>query len=519
MKNLALLVIQLIVGWITVGSYAQSQRTTAESVTNAMRRATQYMVDSVSTNGAYARLYTADFSRRWHELEAYKSQVRIEEPGTLGMGNLYLDAYHITGDEYYYQAAVKVAEALVWGQMDCGGWHYFIDFAGDRSLKAWYRTIGKHAWGFEEHYYYRGNATFDDEVTSGAARFLLRMYLEKLDPAFKPALDKAIAFILESQYPLGGWPQRYPLKDDYTSHYTFNDNVIAGNLEFLIDCYATLGGERFLDPIRRAMNFYLLTQQGDPQPGWAQQYDEKLQPASARNYEPAAIVTGQTYDNIRMLMKFYRYTGDRRFLTRIPDAIAWLEQVRLPDSLTNGGKRTHPFFVEIGTNRPLWAHRSGSGVYDGKYWVDYNTDDLYGYGDNTVIGVNYLKDEYNALLALPIDQVTQDSPLKIGQVPLKDTGKHYFAKKAPAPNGKVDEATIREIIKGLDSQGRWLSKHEWISDPYTVDAASGQGSNTAMHSDPVSAEWILDPSDSDYISVAVYIKNMRSLLAYLASRK
>ncbi len=66
--------------------------------------------------------------------------------------------------------------------------------------------------------------------------------------------DKAIAFILESQYPLGGWPQRYPLKyeyskngnPDYTSYYTFNDDVIWENINFLIQCYLTLGEERLL---------------------------------------------------------------------------------------------------------------------------------------------------------------------------------------------------------------------------------------------------------------------------------
>src|SRR5690606_23841 len=116
-------------------------------------------------------------------------------------------------------------------QHHTGGWNYMIDFAGEASLKQWYNTIGKNGWGFEEHNHYYGNATFDDEVTVNAAKFLLRVYLEKLDPNIKPSLDKAINFIIESQYPLGGWPQRYPLKDDhprgewadYTPFYTFND--------------------------------------------------------------------------------------------------------------------------------------------------------------------------------------------------------------------------------------------------------------------------------------------------------
>ena len=84
---------------------------------------------------------------------------------------------------------------------------------------------GKHGWRLEEFQHYWGNATFDDAGTAEAARLLLRLYVEKRDPKYRPALDKAIQFVLDSQYPIGGWPQRYPLrhefakpgKPDYTS--------------------------------------------------------------------------------------------------------------------------------------------------------------------------------------------------------------------------------------------------------------------------------------------------------------
>ena len=35
-----------------------------------------------------------------------------------------------------------------------------------------------------------------------------------------------------------------------------------------------------------------------------------------------------------------------------------------------GGGRTHPTFVEIGTNKPLYVHRTGSNVVNGRYYVD-----------------------------------------------------------------------------------------------------------------------------------------------------
>jgi hypothetical protein len=134
------------------------------------------------------------------------------------MGHLFLDAYHATRDEYYYQAAEKAAGALIWGQLPSGGWNYVVDFAGERSLRDWYDTVGKNAWRMEEFQHYWGNATFDDVGTADSAKLLLRLYVEKHDPRYKPALDKAIRFVLDSQYPSGTWPQRFPLKSEFFRH-------------------------------------------------------------------------------------------------------------------------------------------------------------------------------------------------------------------------------------------------------------------------------------------------------------
>lgn len=67
-----------------------------------------------------------------------------------------------------------------------------IDFAGESSLKRWYHTIGKNRWRLEEFQHYYGNDTYDDDVTSDAARFLLKNKFQKKDPRHKAAIDKAI---------------------------------------------------------------------------------------------------------------------------------------------------------------------------------------------------------------------------------------------------------------------------------------------------------------------------------------
>jgi hypothetical protein len=227
------------------------------------------MSEEAAVDGGYVWQYLPDFSRRWGELEATPTMIWVQPPGTATVGHLFLDAYHATGDEYYFEAAKAAADALIRGQHAAGGWNYVIDTAGEDSLKRWYETVGKNAWRLEEFQRYYGNATFDDAGTSEASQLLLRVYLEKRERKYRAPLEKAIAFVLDSQYANGGWPQRYPFvqsgglhgHEDYTPYITFNDDVAGENLEFLIYAYHGLatngrGDARLLDAINRGMDIF-----------------------------------------------------------------------------------------------------------------------------------------------------------------------------------------------------------------------------------------------------------------------
>ena len=531
-------VVMLVLIAVPLSAQKVNKKLLNESL-SSMEKATKFMLDSVSTNGGYVWLYLPDMSRRWGEMEAFDTMIWVQPPGTTSMGHLFLDAYHATGDPLYYEAAEKAAAAVIWGQLDCGGWNYIVDFAGDRSLKQWYSTIGKNGWRLEEFQHYYGNATFDDDVSSDAAKFLLRMYLEKLDPKYKYPLDKAIEFVLESQYPIGGWPQRYPLKHDfshhgkpdYTSFYTFNDDVVWENVNFLIQCYLTLGEERFLDPIYRGMNFYIITQQGKPQAGWGQQYTMDLKPAGARTYEPNAIMPGYTQAHIRLLMKFYRLTGETKFLEGIPAALEWLESARLPESMATGGS-THPTFVEIGTNKSIFVHRKGSNVVHGYYYVNYK-DDLPNvhYGMKGRIDVDRLRKEYENVLSMSVEEATKDSPL----IPGKFTGdglpqtyydiksRSYTASAIRYGNFKTpSEDAVQAVVDGLDSKGRWLVKHGSISNPYAGDGVKTETNDDYASKnvgDETDTSCYRDETDQNYISTREYINKMMVLVRYVASQR
>lgn len=522
---LALAGATILLGSPAVAGDAEPDRAT---VLATMKRATTFMVEEVAHQGGYVWNYLPDFSRRWGELEATTTMVWFQPPGTSTMGHLFLDAYHATGDEYYYRAAERTATAVVRAQLPCGGWNYVADLAGEQSLRRWYDTVGRNAWRLEEFQHYYGNATFDDGVTAEAATFLLRLYVEKRDPLHRPALEKAIGFVLAAQHEVGAWPQRFPPagqfslhgRPDYTGYLTFNDAVTAGNIEFLLRCWQALGDRTLPDPIRRGMDSFLLTQGPPTQPAWALQYTPDLAPAGARSYEPRAYATHTTAASIEQLIEFYRLTGERKYMARVPEALEWLDTVRLPSDLRSDD-RTHPTFLEIGTNRPLYLHREGSNVVNGRYFTNDNPDKLIThYGSFRRIDTAQLRRRYEAAAALPPAEAVKDSPLRpdAGRQPLP---RYFILEPEGYDSSTGPMATQRQvstILAGLNRQGYWPAPLHYTSHRYTSDGSvlpePGDFGATRV-GDATDTSTYPDPTPATGITTLAYIRNMGVLIRHL----
>lgn len=507
-----------------------------QQVLEVMKTATRFMMETVSYNGGFVWSYLPDLSRSWGELEAKRTMVWIQPPGTPTVGHLLLDAYHATGDEYYYEAAQKVASALIWGQLPCGGWNYVFDFAGENSLKQWYATIGKSAWRLEEFQHYYGNATFDDSGTMQAAKFLLRMYVEKDDPVYRYPLEKVIHFVLQSQYPSGGWPQRFPLmhdhpfrgKKDYSSFITLNDDVTPENIEFLIQCYQAIGLQNVKEPIYRAMNQLIVLQQGAPYAGWADQYYvEDMKPAHARSYEPRSINAGTTVRAIHLLMDYYRLTGETKFLAGIPAAIQYLESMELPAEearkygYTGNGRQgiLVPRFVDPDTGKPLYVHRVGSNVANGHYYTDQNiTNTIAHYSSGAFIDIASLKSAYNEIRTKPVEELIKDSPLlSTEQVPLPRFYTRIFSR------GGDKGGDVMQVVRSLTKEGYWLTPLQQISNPYKECPDMEPSKETKYASTFVGDEFDTSCYTSEEpvmgISTAVYVSNMMKCIQFLESKK
>ncbi len=528
--------------FITLPNIGLADSSVREQALRTMKSASQFMLEKASYRGGFVWSYLPDFSRQWGELEARRTMVWMQPPGTSSVGHLMLDAYHSTGDEFYYQGAQKVAAAIIFAQHASGGWNYVADYAGEASLKDWYATIGKNAWRLEEFQHYYGNATFDDMGTAEAAKFLLRMYLEKRNEQYRGPLYKAMSFVLNSQYPIGGWPQRFPLMydhpypdhPDYSSFITFNDDVAAENIDFLLMCYQTLGETRVREPIIRAMNAFIVTQLGQPQPGWALQYTTELQPAGARSYEPRSLHTPTTAENISQLIKFYRLTGETKFLARIPEALDWLDSLKFSDTKTLEG-RTHPGFVELGTGKALFTHRRGSNSANGEYYVDHVPGNMLAhYKSAATIPVSELRKAYQEVLAIPAAEVNRHSPLResvrmalpkyftLGKVSFSDLN---FRAQTERENARTDSLAdqVEKLINQLNQAGYWPTPLYYTTNPYQGKPPSGKaGRGDEQYANTmVGDKWDTSPYPVKTpvmgISTGAYIRNMGVLIRYLDS--
>ncbi|MCE5251357.1 pectate lyase [bacterium] len=456
-----------------------------DEVMKTMQTATDFMMNKVSCHGAFVWAYLPDLTEQWGEVPAKRTMVWVQG-ATPQVGFMLLDAYEATEDTRYIGYAKRLADALVYGQLPAGGWDYYIDF-DPSGIQKWYDDVLSKCWLWEEFYHYAGNCTFDDDVTAGATRYLLRLYMATIDPAYKTPLVKALDFILESQYPNGAWPQRYPLKydfnfeghPDYTSFYTYNDGVIFNNIYLLLEAWEKLGNEAYRNAALRGMDFVVISQMASPQAGWCDQYDTSMRPAQARSYEPAAISSSATVECIRNLENFYMITGDKRYLRGIPDALEWLENSYLPENQKTNKNVTHATFYEPGTNKPLYAHCEGSGVETGHVRIDSIPGNFMpGYGFQTIVNVQELKQEYRRVSSLTPEQAQAE----------------YQSKKPESASHRPDPDTVQKLIQSLDDRGAWISEiefedfHDLVNNPHMKFRG---------------------------ISTGTYISNMQTLLKYI----
>ena len=209
------------------------------------------------------------------------------------------------------------------------------------------------------------DSTIDNGATVTQIRLLDRVFAATGTTAYQDAAIRGIDYLLIAQYPNGGWPQFYPLRDDYSRHITFNDDAMSGVLLLLED---VVNGRAltFVDPARRARaakaidiaTALILRAQvrvNGHLTAWCAQHDAvSLEPRPARSYEHVSLSGRESVDIIRFLM---RRPATAEIVEAVNAAVSWLTRARLGD-----GQWAR--FYEIGSNRPIYSGRDGIVRYD-----------------------------------------------------------------------------------------------------------------------------------------------------------
>lgn len=241
------------------------------------------------------------------------------------------------------------------------------------------------------------NTTFDNSTTFPHIYYLAQVYTATKIDKYKDACLKGVDFILSAQYPNGGWPQYYPLEDNYSSHITFNDGAfmgIIGLFEKIVHNNPNFGfiDSEFKNKVTLAYNKGLeciinmqILNQGKLTV-WCQQHDEvDLSPAWARAFEPPSICNGESASVVLFLMDLDN--PNEKIIKSIQSAVKWFEDSKIYNTRVESFDIT-PFeskfktvskdrrvvidstaspiwtrYYELGTGKPLFCDRNSKFLY------------------------------------------------------------------------------------------------------------------------------------------------------------
>lgn len=276
-------------------------------------------------------------------------------------------------DWYGSAQARRIADAIVSFQTPAGGWSKNQDrtiarlpgqrFSNDAETMeqnpANFDAPADRSWTFV--------GTLDNEATWTEMRFLAKVAAHApgaQGDAWRASIERGVRYLLNAQYPNGGWPQIWPLEGGFHDSITFNDNAVANAAMLLRDVSQGREGFDFVsndlksragEATHKAVEVILAAQvrQGDRLLGWPQQVEPmRLVPTSARNYEPRSIASGETTDILIFLMREPNPSAEVKAAVR--GAAAWLEAVRVYDKsfeMTDQGRK----LIDKPGAGPIWS--------------------------------------------------------------------------------------------------------------------------------------------------------------------
>jgi len=273
--------------------------------------------------------------------------------------------------------ARHVADVIVSFQTPAGGWSKNLDMSGAvRARGQSYTTNNLSRYpGTDDfdapkdpHWNYVG--TLDNDATNTELHFLA--LVSGATPgaageAYRASFLRGIRYLLAAQFPNGGWPQVWPLEGGYHDAITYNDNAVTESAETLTAVAAGTGDYAFVPAkLRRqaaasadhALQCILATQVmvKGKRTVWAQQHDAlTFAPVAGRNYEPAALSSGESADVLLYLMQLPHPSP--AVIAAVDAGVTWLKGAAINGQEWVGGRGTpggRHLEAKAGAG-PIWA--------------------------------------------------------------------------------------------------------------------------------------------------------------------
>jgi PelA/Pel-15E family pectate lyase len=276
---------------------------------------------------------------------------------------------------YATAEARHIGDVIVSFQTPGGGWSKNMNMGGTARLRGQSyaadnlsRYLDPHDFDAPRDAEWNYISTLDNDSTNTEIHFLA--LLASANPgadgdAYRASYFRGIRYLLNAQFPNGGWPQVWPLEGGYHDAITFNDNAVTESAESLTNAARGTGAYAFVPADLRgkataaaahALDCILATQivVDGKRTVWAQQHDAlTLAPVSGRNYEPAALSSGESADVLLYLMTLPRPNASVQMA--IVAGAGWLK-IHAVYGYTYGGDRTAGRkLVPAAGAGPIWA--------------------------------------------------------------------------------------------------------------------------------------------------------------------
>ncbi|HEY4356404.1 MAG TPA: pectate lyase [Acidobacteriaceae bacterium] len=307
-------------------------------------------------------------------------------------------------DAAFYKSddARKIGDVILSFQTPAGGWSKNLAMTAPRLKGQSYATanlapVDSPSGDFDkpqdEKWHYIG--TLDNDATNTELHFLAELSAalpEHEGDSYRSGFLRGIEYLLHAQYPNGGWPQVWPLEGGYHDAITFNDDAVtesAQTLSLVAEGKRTRAehkdGARATEAetpeedytfvpaalrarakasVAKALDCILKAQVRIPAADgkateltvWPQQADMlTLQPVAARNYEPAALSSGESASVMEYLMSLDRPSP--AVVRSLHAAADWMQAHKIMGYTWSGGRGTPGGrkLTAVEGAGPLWA--------------------------------------------------------------------------------------------------------------------------------------------------------------------